>query len=82
MWDTLSWIIGTPIIIGLAVLVVKRIRQVNEAVRQHLENPGPIDPYASMAAMANVQQAIDEEKRRSAQAKALLQTVKRNKRKD
>ncbi|HEY3331493.1 MAG TPA: hypothetical protein VGK19_15795 [Capsulimonadaceae bacterium] len=79
MTDTIAYIVGIPIIIVLLVMIVRRARQVNEAVREHLDQQGPVDPYANMAAMANVQQAIDDEKRRSRQAKELLKLPKRPK---
>ncbi|MDR3708666.1 MAG: hypothetical protein P4L33_10215 [Capsulimonadaceae bacterium] len=80
MIDYLVWIVGVPIIVGLAVLAVRRAIALKEAIRKHFEDEasGIKDPYAAMAAVLNVQQAIDEEKRRSHQANELLRAGKKH----
>jgi hypothetical protein len=63
--DTLYWIIGTPIIIALAVNAVIRARKLSKAIREHLEEEqtGVKDPYAQMAALMAVRDAIEKEKK-------------------
>jgi len=74
MLDQLVWIIGVPIIIALVIMIVRRVIALNAAIREQFEEnaKGVKDPYAKMAAAANVQAAIDEEIRRSRQAKEML----------
>ena len=75
MIDQLVWIIGVPVIIALVIVVIRRAVALKAAIREHFEEEasGVIkDPYAQMAAAASVQQALDETKERSRQAKQLL----------
>ena len=83
MVDQLVWIIGVPIIIILVIMIVRRVIALNAAIREQFEEnaKGVKDPYAKMAAVANVQAAIDEEMRRSRQAKELLRLGRKAERK-
>jgi hypothetical protein len=78
MSDTFAWIVGTPIVVALTVLAVRRAIALKAAIKQHFEDEanGPKDPYAQMAAAMAVQQAIEDEKRRSRDAKSLLRVGK------
>ena len=74
MIDALVWVIGIPIIIVLAIQIVRKVIVLKAAIREHFEEEatGVKDPYAQMAALANVQQALDEERKRSREAKQLM----------
>ena len=74
MLHSIAWLAGIPIIAILVVVVMRRAKAVNAAIAQHFEEEasGVKDPYAQMAAALNVQQALDEELRRSREAKRLL----------
>lgn len=74
MIDLLVWIAGVPIIVVLVISVIRRAIALKAEIRKHFDEEarGVKDPYSQMAAMANVQQAIDDERRRARQANELL----------
>jgi predicted Zn-dependent protease len=64
MSDALTWIIGTPIVILLAFIAYKRSQKLNKAIKEHLaeQEKGVIDPYAQLAELSRVQEAIDSQR--------------------
>ena len=80
MVERLVYVVGIPIVIVLAVMAVRKAIALKEAIRRHFEDEesgGVKDPYAMMAAAMTVQRAIDDEMRRSREAKKLMRPGKK-----
>ena len=68
------YVIGCPIIVYLLVLIVLKVKALNQRIRQYFEEEasGPKDPYADMIALAQVEDALQKQKKLQQQSKALI----------
>ena len=60
MLSNLLLIVGGVVIVGLVPLVIFRAKALEKRIKEHLaeEEKGPKDPYAQMAEITRVQEAI------------------------
>jgi hypothetical protein len=65
MSEVLFWIVGGVLIVGLIVVSVVRVRHLNERIRQYRkeeEEQAARNPYANMAALAEMTEKQQDQK--------------------
>ena len=68
------YVVGCPIIVYLLIAIVLKMIGLNRRIREHFEEEasGPKDPYADMLALAQVEEALQKQKKLQQQSKELL----------